>query len=122
MGRSVESSRPMLSPNAANNRASQRFSTYSTSPSIAVSEATVNSSTSSNDPRVVDIKHIGEGLNRLENKTLQQQRYTQSPEQSDHLSKLALQAKLERALDRRMTSQDAVLREKRFNEKQRGVA
>jgi hypothetical protein len=41
---------------------------------------------------------------------LQQQRYAPTPEKSDALSKLALGAKVERALSRRMTGQDAVLK------------
>ena len=58
------------------------------------------------------------GLERLNNKRLQQQRYQPSREKSDNLSKLALGAKVERALGRRMTSQDAVLRPKVVSEKQ----
>ncbi|KAI9849662.1 MAG: hypothetical protein M1837_002787 [Sclerophora amabilis] len=107
---------------ASANRASQRFSTYSASPSVAFSDATMNSQASSSDPRVADIKSFTEGLDRLDNKRLQQQRYTQTSEQSDNLSQLALQAKLDRALGRRMTSQDAVLRVKRIGEKQGALA
>jgi len=46
----------------------------------------------------------------LENKKLGAQRFVPTQEKSEHLSKLALGAKLERALNRRMGSQDAVMR------------
>ena len=64
-----------------------------------------------------EIKEWSQGLERLESKRLQQQRYQPTPEKSDNLSKLALGAKVERALGRRMTSQDAVLRPKVISEK-----
>lgn len=48
---------------------------------------------------------------------MQQQRYQPTPEKSDNLSKLALGAKVERALERRMTDQDAIFRPKLVDEK-----
>ena len=86
-------------------------------PSVAISEGTVNTTTSSNDPRHAEIRNLTEGFFRLESKRLQQQRYVPSTEKTENLSQLALQAKLERALRRRMTSQDAVLRPKVLSEK-----
>lgn len=62
---------------------------------------------------MADIKEYSDGVDRLENKHLEQQRFIPSTEKSDNLNKLALGAKLERALDRRMTGQDAVMRPKR---------
>ena len=103
---------------SSSKRASQRASIYSNTPSVARSEATVNT-TSSSDPAVVEFKYYAESVNRLENKRLQQQRYVPSREKTESLSQLALQAKLERALDRRMTGQDAVLRPKALLEKPR---
>lgn len=44
----------------------------------------------------------------MEDKRLQQQRYIVSTEKNENMSKLALGAKLERALGRRMTGQDAI--------------
>ena len=64
-----------------------------------------------NDSRTNEIRELGEGLERLENKRLSQQRFVPTPEKSESLSKLALGAKVERALGRRMTGQDAVMRE-----------
>ena len=60
-----------------------------------------------------EVSHITEGLDKLENKKLGAQRYVPSEKKSEMLSKLALGAKLERALDRRMASQDAVMRKKK---------
>jgi len=48
----------------------------------------------------------------LENKKLATQRYVPTKEKSENLSKLALGAKLERALGRRMGGQDAVMRKR----------
>jgi hypothetical protein len=59
---------------------------------------------------MADIKDYSEGVERLENKPLDKQRFVPSAEKSDNLNKLALGAKVERALGRRMTSQDAVMR------------
>jgi len=60
-----------------------------------------------------EIKDIEEGLDKLENKKLTNQRYVLTPKRSEDLSKLALGAKLERALGRRMGGQDAVMKTKK---------
>lgn len=101
-------------------RTSKRYSTYSAQPSFAASENTVNthtSSTTNGDPRLQEIKEWTQGFDRLESKRLQQQRYQPTPEKSENLSKLALGAKVERALDRRMTDQDAAMKPKILSEK-----
>lgn len=84
-------------------RASVRFSTYSMAPSLAPTMRTTDSA-------VAEITNIEAGLDRMENKALTSQRVFLSEEQSDTMKKLALGAKLDRALDRRMSSQDAVMR------------
>ncbi|KAF2142015.1 uncharacterized protein K452DRAFT_227405 [Aplosporella prunicola CBS 121167] len=104
MPNSLESSRPMLNSNGTRN--STRLSTYSAAPTLTPSIAP--STTSSIDPRSADIKAWNAGLDRLEDKRLQQQRYVASPEKMDSIGKLALGAKLDRALSRRMSGQDAV--------------
>jgi hypothetical protein len=68
--------------------------------------------TPSQDSVQQEITQITEGLEKLENKKLASQRFVPSVEKSENLSKLALGAKLERALDRRLGSQDAVMRKK----------
>ncbi|KAK7566544.1 hypothetical protein IWX49DRAFT_13640 [Phyllosticta citricarpa] len=108
MPTSIESSRPMLNSSTINNRNSARLSTYSNAPTLTPSIAP--STTSSIDPRSADIKAWNAGLDRLEDKRLQQQRYVVSPEKTDCMSKLALGAKLDRALARRLSEQDAVFR------------
>jgi len=75
------------------------------------------STTATGDSRMIEIKEWTQGLDRLESKPLQQQRYIPSAQKTDDLSKLALGAKLDRALGRRMTSQDAVFRKKPLSEK-----
>ncbi|KAJ5176486.1 uncharacterized protein N7482_002363 [Penicillium canariense] len=110
---SLDSERPIMSHS---NRNSKRFSTISGSPSFANSDRTIGS-LPSGDPRVADITHLGDGLERLENKPLQAQRFVPTAEKTDNLNKLALGAKVERALGRRMTSQDAVMRKPVLSEK-----
>jgi hypothetical protein len=83
-----------------------RMSAYSTSPSFT----STNSTETANG--MAEIKELAQGLDRLKDKRLEQQRFVQSAEKVDDLSKLALGAKLERALGRRMTKQDAVMRVK----------
>lgn len=109
MGASLESSRPIMAPSLASKRASTRFSTYSAAPSVA---NTVKTSLTS-DSAQQEIKDIEEGLEKLDNKKLASQRFVPSAEKTENLSKLALGAKLERALGRRMGSQDAVMRVKK---------
>ena len=58
------------------------------------------------DTGMDEIKQFGDGLRRLENKRLEQQRFVPTAEKTENLSKLALGAKVERALRRRMTSQE----------------
>lgn len=99
------------SPQLASKRASTRFSTYSMAPSVANTVMTSLSSASAHQ----EIKDIEEGLEKLENKKLATQRYVPTQEKSENLSKLALGAKLERALGRRMGGQDAVMRKPAVN-------
>ncbi|QKX53007.1 uncharacterized protein TRUGW13939_00078 [Talaromyces rugulosus] len=103
---SLDSERPIMAPSHTDPK---RFSTYSGVPSLAASDLTT-STLPSGDSRMADIKDYSEGVERLENKPLDKQRFVPSAEKSDNLNKLALGAKVERALGRRMTSQDAVMR------------
>ncbi|KAF2197824.1 hypothetical protein GQ43DRAFT_189276 [Delitschia confertaspora ATCC 74209] len=114
MPQSIESSRPILA-SSAGNRASARFSTYSNTPTLTPSIAPSHLSSASStagDPKAQEIKSWNAGFDRLEDKRLTQQRYTLSEGKSADMSKVALGAKLERALGRRMTGQDAVFRPK----------
>lgn len=100
---------------APSTRTSVRFSTYSVSPSVAPTVATTESVTA-------EIRDIEKGLDRMENKALVQQRVELSEEKVANMSKLALGAKLDRALGRRMSSQDAVMRKRKpslMNEKEK---
>ena len=87
-----------------------RFSTYSASPSF-------NSiSTLSTETGMTEIKQLSQGLERLENKPLTDQRFVPSEQKKDVMSKVSLGAKVERALSRRLTNQDFVRKEP-LNEK-----
>ncbi|KID75748.1 uncharacterized protein G6M90_00g048130 [Metarhizium brunneum] len=87
-------------------RTSVRFSTYSMTPSFT---PTVQTS----DTAQAEISDIALNLDRMENKALSSQRVMLSDEKTDNMSKLALGAKLDRALGRRMSGQDAVMRPRR---------
>jgi hypothetical protein len=105
----------MKSAQSTSNRASTRLSTYSATPTLTPSIAPSHLSSASStagDPKAQEIKSWNAGFERLEDKRLQQQRYIVSSEKNEDMSKLALGAKLERALGRRMTGQDAVFRAK----------
>ncbi|EHY59383.1 uncharacterized protein HMPREF1120_07373 [Exophiala dermatitidis NIH/UT8656] len=108
-------------------RTSKRYSTYSTSPSFmttsttysnpvtlpSAAEATeIATATAARANPETEIRQLTQGFDRLENKHLSQQRFIPSQKKTDDLSKLSLGAKVERALGRRMTDQDAVFRVK----------
>ncbi|KAL2008001.1 hypothetical protein VTN00DRAFT_7983 [Thermoascus crustaceus] len=112
---SLDSERPIMA-GSYSNRNSQRFSTLSGTPSLALSDRTTTS-LPSGDPRMTEIKQYSDGVERLENKPLQRQRFVPTEEKADNLNKLALGAKVERALGRRMTGQDAVMRRPVLSEK-----
>jgi len=123
---------------APNNRASTRLSTYSMTPTLtpsvapsrlscapslaqsdapseAHSEHTTTSMTPSEkqSPLVQDIRTLASGLARLDQPKLQNQRYEVSENKKEDMSKLALGAKLDRALGRRMVGQDASFSKKK---------
>ncbi|KAI1171752.1 hypothetical protein F4777DRAFT_36429 [Nemania sp. FL0916] len=113
MPASLDSSRPIMAPSLVSPRASVRLSTYSMAPSLAPTMRTTDSAHA-------EIRNIESGLLRMENKALAMQRVVLSEEKTANLSKLALGAKLDRALDRRMTGQDAEMRPRKqslLNEK-----
>ncbi|KAI5815383.1 hypothetical protein BZA77DRAFT_316471 [Pyronema omphalodes] len=95
MTASIDSSRPMI-PKRASNRYSS-YTTFSESPSVSSTETTT-------------LNDIEDSLGRLEDKRLVIQRFAPTMEKTDTLSKLALSAKLERALRWRMEGQDYVPR------------
>ena len=99
----------MSSSQLISKRDSTRFSTYSAAPSVA---NTVKTSLTS-DSAQQEIKDIEDGLEKLSNKKLQSQRFVPTAEKTENLSKLALGAKLERALGRRMGGQDAIMKVKK---------
>ncbi|KAF3760331.1 hypothetical protein M406DRAFT_358595 [Cryphonectria parasitica EP155] len=107
MPTSLESARPIMAPSTrTSTRASVRYSVYSTAPTIQT--------TATNDSAVAEIQNIGESIERLDkgNKRLSEQRVELNTDQQTVFQKLALGAKLERALGRRMSGQDAVMRQR----------
>ena len=72
-----------------------------------------SSSTLAQDPKTADIKSWSAGFERMQDARLEKQRYVMSGNKSEEVSKLALGAKLERALGRRMTGQDATFSQRK---------
>ena len=72
-----------------------------------------SSSTLAHDPKTADIKSWSAGFERMQDARLEKQRYVMSGNKSEEVSKLALGAKLERALGRRMTGQDATFSQRK---------
>ena len=64
----------------------------------------------STDSLTAEIRPIVDGLERMKNPQLSNQRVFLNEDKMNNFAQLALSAKLERALGRRMTSQDAVMR------------
>ncbi|PQE18152.1 hypothetical protein CJF30_00009318 [Rutstroemia sp. NJR-2017a BBW] len=96
---SLESSRPIMAPSVSS-KGNKRFSTYTT-----ISVETTESARE-------EMSAIEDGIDKLHVPKLESQRHDLSAEKRDNLGKLALGAKLERALGRRMGGQDAVMRKK----------
>ena len=67
-----------------------------------------SSTLSSTDPKTQDLKNWSGTLERMQDERLEKQRYVMTDVKTAEVSKLALGAKVERALSRRMTGQDAV--------------
>jgi hypothetical protein len=120
---STYSNTPTLTPSVApthvsssnTNKKANRASYISAAPSVASTDTTTTTETQTADPRSKEIRSWRDSFNRLEDKRLSQQRYVVSQEQGENMSKLALGAKLDRALQRRMTGQDATFSRDRAN-------
>jgi hypothetical protein len=102
-------------------RSSTRLSTFSITPTLAPSIAPSHLSTTSTASlgekggsaglMAHDMSALHATLARLEEPRLASQRYVPSDDKRDEIGALALGAKLEKALARRMSGQDAVMRE-----------
>jgi len=77
---------------------------YASNEPKALTSAT---SISSNDPKNADIKSWSGALQRLQDSRLEKQRFVMNDHKTEDLAKLALSAKVERALARRLVGQDA---------------
>ncbi len=69
--------------------------------------ASTSTLSSSNDPKTADIRSWSGALQRMQDERLDRQRFVMNENKSEDLAKLALGAKVERALSRRMVGQDA---------------
>lgn len=78
-------------------------------------DSTISSSTA--DVRSADIKEWGETIDRLADQRLEKQRFVPTSQKTDEIATNALGAKLERALGRRMSGQDAVFKSRAADEK-----
>ncbi|KAK4634399.1 hypothetical protein CLAFUW4_01674 [Fulvia fulva] len=67
---------------------------------------------SSTDPKTAEIKCFANVLDRMSDERADKQRFVMNAHKTEEVSKIALGAKVERALSRRMVGQDAVFRAK----------
>lgn len=67
---------------------------------------------SSTDPKTAEIKCFANVLDRMSDERADKQRFVMNANKTEEVSKIALGAKVERALSRRMVGQDAVFRAK----------
>jgi hypothetical protein len=76
-------------------------------------------SLSASDPKTADIHSFAQTLDRMNDERVDKQRFVMSSNKTEEVSKIALGAKLDRALSRRMVGQDAVFkpRKKPLDEK-----
>jgi len=89
-------------------RASTRYSTYSHAPSVGSVKTSLTS-----DSAQQELNNIESQLAILDNKKLASQRYALSEERTEEFGKLALAAKIDRSVGRRMKNQDAVMTSKK---------
>ncbi|KAF2161753.1 hypothetical protein M409DRAFT_69559 [Zasmidium cellare ATCC 36951] len=78
-------------------------------PAAASSSLTLSSS----DPKTAEIKTFANVLDRMSDSRADKQRFVMSNNKTEEVSKIALGAKVERALSRRMVGQDATFRPKK---------
>ena len=90
----------------------------SSDPLATTSSSTLNSNA---DPKAQDIKSWSGALERMQDERLDKQRYVMSPNKGEEVSKLALGAKVERALSRRMVGQDATFKVKKTMDEKRSL-
>ena len=64
---------------------------------------------------MAEIKQLTQGLDRLENKKLDMQRFVPSEKKSNEIKALSVGAKLDRALGHRLSNQDATFSKKRLS-------
>jgi hypothetical protein len=81
--------------------------TFNTDKSAAAEPRMSTSTAGTADPRTQDIKEWKAGFQRMSDERLVKQRYLPSDSKTDEIDTIALGAKVERALGRRMVGQDA---------------
>lgn len=126
---STYSGAPSLHPSIAPTMESNRSNTLNASRNTIGSPAEIKEKSSATiarspstasslmDPRSVELKEWAATFERMADKRLEEQRFVPSGQKSDEISTNALGAKLERALGRRMSAQDADFKSTEMNEK-----
>ena len=98
-------------PSARNSHVTSTAPTTNEKKQIYTNPDLASSSTlSTSDPKSADIKSWSGALERMQDARLDKQRYVMSDNKGEEVSKLALGAKVERALSRRMVGQDATFK------------
>lgn len=79
-------------------------------------------SLSTTDPKTADLRSFAHVLDRMNDERVDRQRFVMSSNKTEEVSKIALGAKVDRALSRRMVGQDAVFRPKQALSEKRALA
>lgn len=94
-------------------------SIFGTANSAAMSSSL---SLSNTDPKIADLRSFANVLDRMNDERVDRQRFVMSSNKTEEVSKIALGAKVDRALSRRMVGQDAVFRPKKPLTEKRALA
>lgn len=92
---------------------------YGTSNTAAMNSSL---SLSTTDPKTADLRSFANVLDRMNDERVDRQRFVMSSHKTEEVSKIALGAKVDRALSRRMVGQDAVFRPKKPLSEKRAMA
>ncbi|CZT16801.1 uncharacterized protein RCC_02635 [Ramularia collo-cygni] len=93
---------------------------YGTSNPTAMNNSSL--SLPANDPKTADLRSFATVLDRMNDERVDRQRFVMSSNKIEEVSKIALGAKVDRALSRRMVGQDAVFRPKKALTEKRSLA
>jgi hypothetical protein len=113
------SEQAFLAPHTIPEKSASNGNVYSTANAAAMNSSL---SLSTTDPKTADLRSFANVLDRMNDERVDRQRFVMSSNKTEEVSKIALGAKVDRALSRRMVGQDAVFRPKKPLSEKRALA